>query len=107
MIRHIVWWTLKEQANGRTADENAWHILKSSASLRVIPEMLSLEVSRKIEASSSVPAGIVLTTTHKNMEELDAYRNNPVHLQFAAMLNELVNSRNVIDFEFDPDSSGV
>lgn len=105
MIRHIVWWTLKDKANGKCAEENAWHILKSSAVLHEIPEMLSLEVSRIIEPTSSVAVGIVLTTTHKNMEGLESYRNNPIHLQFVAMLNELVNSRNVIDFEFDPDKN--
>lgn len=107
MIRHIVWWSLKDEANGKTADENAWDLLKASSSLRAIPEMLSLEVSRRVEESSSVRAGLVLTTTHKNREDLESYRNNPIHLQFAAKLNELVCSRNVIDFEFDPDTSGV
>ena len=101
MIRHIVWWTLKEKADGKSAEENAWHILQLSSALMEIPEMLSLEVSQKVEKTTTVQAGLVLTTTHKNMEELEKYRNNPIHLQFAALLNELVSSRNVIDFEFD------
>ncbi len=101
MIRHIVWWTLKEHANGRTRDENAMHILKSSAMLHGLPSLRSIEVSSKVEGSTTVPAHVVLTTTHDNIEDLQAYANDPVHLEFAGMVKELVSSRNAIDFTFE------
>lgn len=103
MVRHIVWWTLKNEAGGRTADENAWHIQQASAMLHGMPSLMTIEVSAKVEASTTVPAKVVLSTTHKNMADLETYRNDPVHLQFAAMVNELATSRNAIDYALDED----
>lgn len=103
MVRHIVWWTLKDQAEDRTADENAWRIQQASAMLHGMPNLLTIEVSSKVQPSTTVPAKVVLTTTHKNMADLEAYRNDPVHLQFAAMVNELATSRNAIDYALDED----
>lgn len=98
MIRHIVWWTLKEHSHGRSAAENAWHIQQASAMLHGMPEVISVEVSAKVQPSSTVPAQVVLFSTHNNMEALEAYKNNPVHLKFAEMVTELSLTRNCIDY---------
>lgn len=98
MIRHIVWWTLKEHSHGRSAVENARHIQEASAMLYGMPELISVEVSAKVQPSTTVPAQVVLFSTHKDMEALESYKNNPVHLKFAEMVTELSNSRNCIDY---------
>lgn len=103
MVRHIVWWTLKEQANGRTAVENAWHIQQASAMLHGMPALISVEVSAKVQPSTTVPCQVVLMSTHKDMEDLQKYKDNPVHLQFAKMVTELSTSRNAIDYALDKD----
>ena len=46
MVRHIVWWTLKPEAEGRTAAENAKLIKQRlEALMGQIPSLKSLEVS--------------------------------------------------------------
>ena len=45
MIRHIVFWKLKDTAEGKTKQENAEHIKKSLESLKgIIPGMIDAEV---------------------------------------------------------------
>lgn len=101
MIRHIVWWELKEHAEGHSAAENAWRIEQVSAMLHGLPSLLSVEVSSKIQPSSTVPCQLVLTTTHKTMEDLAEYRTDPVHVQFVSLINAVCSSRNVIDYGFE------
>lgn len=101
MIRHIVWWTLKEFAEGRTAPENAWHIQQTSAMLHGMPALISVEVSAKVQPSTTVPAQVVLMSTHKDMEDLQKYKDNPVHQQFADMVGKLAASRNAIDYALE------
>ena len=46
MVRHIVWWTLKPEAEGRTAAENAKLIKQRlEALMGQSPSLQSLEVS--------------------------------------------------------------
>ena len=97
MIRHIVWWTLEDEAG---AEENLKRLLAESESLRGIPALKSLEISGKIEGTSTVPCGLVLTTTHDSMAKLDEYQKNPIHVKFGELLKTMVNSRNCIDFEY-------
>lgn len=103
MIRHIVWWTLKERANGRSIAENIEHIRAASAMLHGMPALLSIEVSAKVLPSSTEPAQIVLMSTHKTTEDLEQYRVNPVHLQFAKLIGEVASSRHCIDYGIDED----
>lgn len=102
MIRHIVWWTLKEHAKGKSMAVNLSHIQAASAELHGLPSVHTIQISAKVLPSTTVPAQLVLTTTHKTMEDLEAYKIDPVHVNFAKMLEEYVTSRNCIDFSFEP-----
>lgn len=99
MIRHIVWWTLKEHAEGRSAMENAQSIKEASGVLAGIPGVLSCEVSFRIEPTSTVPAQLVLTSTHEDAAALAAYQVNPVHMDFAGLIKAVCSSRSCLDFE--------
>lgn len=105
MIRHIVWWNLKDQADGREAAANVWHIQQASAMLHGDPNVVTIEVCNKVEPSTTVPAQSVLTTTHKTIEDLEAFRSTPVYKQFMDMVNKLALSHDVIDFSVDLDPS--
>lgn len=109
MVRHIVWWTLKDQADGRTADENVWHIQQASAMLHGLPWINTIEVCNKVQPSTTVPANVVLTVTLNDMEALENYHKDPVHVQFAQMVDKLADSRNVIDYvvDLDPALAGM
>lgn len=99
MIRHIVWWTLKEKAEGRTAEENAWRLEELSVMLRGMSSVRTLEVSSKIEPGTTVPAQFVLVSTHDDRDALKSYAADPVHLEFAAIVKAVAQERNAIDYE--------
>ena len=66
MVRHIVWWTLKPEAEGRTAAENAKLIKQRlEALMGQIPSLKSLEVSYDFLPTCTMPVNVILMTTPK------------------------------------------
>lgn len=100
MIRHIVWWTLKEEFSGDKAAETLESLLEAAQVLRDLPSVKSFEMSASIEASTTLPCQLILTTTHDSMERLDEYQLDPIHVQFAENLKLRVASRSCVDFEY-------
>ena len=98
MIRHIVWWTLQEEADGHSAEENARRIQEASAILSGIPSVRSLEVTYQIQPTSTVPAQVVLQSVHDDMDGLKAYAEHPVHLEFARLVKAVSASRQALDY---------
>ncbi|MCH5276486.1 MAG: Dabb family protein [Desulfovibrionaceae bacterium] len=101
MIRHIVWWTLKDRADGFSAAQNAQRILAASAALKDIPAVHSVEVSADIEPSSTARAQIVLQSTHDSPEALQEYAVHPVHLEFARLIQAACENRQALDYRVD------
>ena len=102
MIKHVVMWKLKENANGASGLENA----------KKIKQMLE-ELTAKIEQIKYLQVGInentgdlssydaCLITVFDNIEELDLYQNHPDHKAVSAFVAEVRESRAVVDFEVD------
>lgn len=101
MIRHIVWWTLKPAADGKSASEIARTVQLASAPLREISSVRSVDVSAKIEPSSTVPCQVILVSTHDSMADLEAYKKDPVHMRFAQLITAVAASRSCIDYELE------
>ena len=81
MVRHIVWWTLKPEAEGRTAAENAKLIKQRlEALMGQIPSLKSLEVSYDFLPTCTMPVNVILMTTHDDAEGLKAYAEHPAHV---------------------------
>lgn len=99
MIRHIVWWTLKPEAMGKKAHENAIEAKEQSKMLHGIAFAQSIEVSITIEPSTTVPAQVVLMSAHADMAALNAYKNDPAHVKFAELITAISDSRNCIDYQ--------
>lgn len=100
MLHHIVWWTLKEEAEGRTAEENGKRLVELGNALQgQLDELLSIECSVNIAPTSTTPAHFVLHSTHKNAEGLAAYAAHPAHLAFGKELKPCVDSRQALDYE--------
>ena len=92
MVRHIVWWTLKPEAEGRTAAE---------ALMGQIPSLKSLEVSYDFLPTCTMPVNVILMTTHDDAEGLKAYAEHPAHVAVGKELIKLVTeSRQAIDYTF-------
>lgn len=101
MIRHIVWWTLKEQADGHGAAENALRIQHASAVLHGIPGVKKVELSIKVESTTTVPAQIVLMGEYDDMAALQAYSIHPEHKKFVELIRSVCDSRSCIDYVVD------
>ena len=99
MLTHIVWWTLKPEALGRTAAENAALLKERLEALRgKVPSLKELHVGVDMLDSCTEEAGIVLVTRHDDAEGLAAYIAHPEHHAVGVVLKEVVASRRAIDF---------
>ena len=99
MLTHVVWWTLKPEAQGRTAVQNAALLKERLEALRGrIPSLKEITVGVEVLGSSTEEAGLVLISRHDNAEGLAAYVNHPEHQAVGVILKELVATRRAIDF---------
>ena len=100
MIKHIVMWKFKEEAEGKSRDENIRIIKKELEDLvGVIPQIRELEVGiNKTVADTAFDA--VLVSTFDSMEDLKAYREDPRHKKAAAYNKLCRKDRVVVDYEF-------
>lgn len=100
MIRHIVWWTLKDEADGHTAGENAQRIkTMGEALLEKVPSLKSIEIGIDIKESTTLPAQVVLVSTHDDLAGLKAYAEHPEHLKLGELVKATTTSRQAIDYE--------
>lgn len=98
MVRHIVFWTLKEEAEGRTKWENA-KIIKErlEALVGVIDGLVDAEVGIN-ENGGEYDA--VLLSTFESMDALKAYDVHPEHEKVRAFVKKVNVSRVAADYTF-------
>jgi len=101
MIKHIVMWTMKDQAEGRDKAANAAEMKARLLALPAkVPLVVDMEVAIGAEIFASVPpTDIVLYTTFCTREELQAYAVHPLHLEVVEFIKKVVSERRVVDFE--------
>lgn len=106
MIRHIVWWTLKPEAEGRSAAEKALLIKQRLEALRdQIPGLVSIDVALDFLESSTLPVQVLLTSVHENAEALKVYASHPKHVAIGQeLVSRVTSSRQAIDAVFEPSS---
>ena len=95
MIRHIVFWDLKECPE---AAAHAAEIKAASPMLESIPGVLSVEVSIEPEPTTTVCAKVVLQSAHETPEDLAAYAVHPTHLEFAKLIKAYCEKRQALDY---------
>lgn len=99
MLRHIVWWTLKPTAEGRTAAENAqWIKEYGEALLGKIPSLKTIEISYIFAETITVPVGVLLHSTHEDEAGLLAYAQHAEHQAYGEIVKKVTSSRQAIDF---------
>lgn len=99
MLKHIVWWELKDEADGYTAKENAERIKNICEKFKdKINGLINIEVSYDIKETSTVKAQIVLQTEHNTVEDLSLYANHHEHLKLVDVIKKVTSSRNCIDY---------
>lgn len=99
MLKHIVWWTLKDEAEGATGVENGRKMLEMLRGLEGrIPSLRSIDVSMEFLGSTTEPCQIILLSTHDDAEGLKAYAEHPEHMKCVEFIKKIVASRKAIDF---------
>lgn len=99
MVKHIVFWKLKDEANGNDKAANA----------RLIKEKLE-DLNEKIEGLVKVEVGINFLDSPANYdvalysevaskEALDFYQNHPLHQAVLPFVREVVSGRIAVDYE--------
>lgn len=98
MLKHIVMWKLKPEAEGKTKAENAlWMKEHLEALVGVVPEACSLQVGVNVK-ESEMAYDAVLISTFENEEALAAYKVNPRHVEISSYCKKIRESRVVVDF---------
>lgn len=100
MVKHIVFWKLKDEANGMSKAENAAAIKQKLEDLKgKIEGCIKLEVGFDF-LHSAESADVVLYSEFESKEALDFYANHPLHKAVMPFIAEARSERRVVDYEF-------
>ncbi|MBE6841680.1 MAG: Dabb family protein [Ruminococcus sp.] len=100
MIRHIVMFTLLEEANGKTKKENLAEAVEKAKALKdKVPSLRNYSVVTNYEKADRTNYDIALVCDFDDMNGLDEYQNHPDHKAFGAFLKNIRDGRACIDFE--------
>lgn len=99
MIKHIVFWKLKEEANGMSKAENARQIKEKLEGLNgKIEGCIRLEVGFDF-LHSPESADVVLYSEFESREALEHYAGHELHKAVMPFIAEARNERRVVDYE--------
>ncbi len=99
MIKHIVMWQMKENALGKSKEENAKTMQEM---LTALPAKIGL--AQKLEITSNIfgadpKCDIVLYSEFATKEDLKTYAVHPEHVKCLDFIKQVVDKRSVVDFE--------
>jgi quinol monooxygenase YgiN len=99
MIKHIVFWKLKDEANGLNKQENAQAIKQKLEALKgQIEGLIDIEVGFDF-LQSPESADVVLYSTFTDKAALDFYQQHPLHKAVMPFIGEARSERRVVDYE--------
>ncbi|OGR38028.1 MAG: stress responsive protein [Desulfovibrionales bacterium GWA2_65_9] len=99
MIKHIVMWTLKDEAEGAGKAANAQRMKELLSALTpLIPVIRELEVGVDVFAASPA-CDVILYTAFDTRADLDAYQAHPEHQKVVGFVKQVAASRSVVDYE--------
>lgn len=99
MIRHIVMWKLKEQAEGGTRAENVQKmraLLEGCSAVSPGTREFQVGIAAPGEASTY---DIVLVSTFEDQAALDVYQNHPEHEKAKGFIGKVRDTRQCVDYE--------
>ncbi len=98
MIRHIVLFKFKEEAEGRSKKENVLLTKKMLEALPAkIPQILNSKVSVNTEGANGENADLILISDFESLEALNEYIVHPDHKAVGSFMGPLRESRAGID----------
>lgn len=99
MIKHIVMWTLKENAEGNTKEQNAKLIKEKLEGLfGKVPQIKKIEVGVSYRHDKE-DWDVVLISEFESKKDLDEYQNHPIHNVVAQFIGKVREKRACVDFE--------
>lgn len=99
MIKHIVMWKLKDEAEGNLKVRNAEIMKEKLESLEnKVKELKSIEVGINIEESAQA-FDVVLYSEFDSVDELNIYQVNEEHVKVASFVRSVVIDRVVVDYQ--------
>jgi hypothetical protein len=99
MIKHIVFWKMKETAEGASGIENATKMVELLHDLKgKVPTLLSIEAGIDFNRSNAA-WDLALYTSFQNVEDLNKYQIHPEHQKVAAFIKAVTADRCVVDYE--------
>lgn len=94
MIKHVVMWKFKKGEEAKVE-----MFLKGLQSLKgQIEEIKNLEVGKNSNLKNEYDA--ILISEFETMEDLEAYQKDPRHLEVGAIIKEIKEERQAIDYEY-------
>lgn len=99
MVKHIVFWKLKEYAEGRDRAANARLIRERLEALGGrIPGLLKIEVGLDF-LHGDTSSDVTLYSELESREALDAYQAHPEHQAVIPLIRALTSERRSVDYE--------
>src|SRR5690625_3859551 len=102
MIRHIVMWKLKEQAEGGDDKKNAEKLKLILEGLKTtIDEIKNVEVGIQINPEDPEGMDVVLICDFANELDFKMYTRNPHHQKAVRFINAVAEKRLFVDYHVD------
>lgn len=99
MIKHIVMWTFRDRAEGRSRQENIHLAAERLQGLRdKIDTVRHLEIGHNINVSEGA-YDLALYSEFEDREGLEIYQKHPEHLKAVEFLRKVRDQRVVVDYE--------
>lgn len=105
MIRHVVMWKLKDEAEGATKDKNAEKMKLILEGLKVkIEEIKNVEVGINItdnDEETGSPYDVVLISDFETELDYTMYTRNDHHKKAVSFIDSVIEERHFVDYEVD------
>jgi hypothetical protein len=99
MIKHIVFWTFKDEALGKSGAENIEEAVERLSTLPdKIPQIKEFEAGRNV-TDSTAAYELALYSVFDSLADLAIYRDHPAHQEVAAFIGKVVKERAVVDYK--------
>jgi hypothetical protein len=100
MIKHIVFFGLADNAEGKSKAENAVIIKSELENLKhLIPQIKKIEVGINYPNAPKTNYDIALYSEFDTFEDIDIYQEHPEHKKVAAYIGKVRISRAAVDYE--------
>ncbi len=99
MIKHIVFFNLKDQAEGASKEENAQKINEVLSALPVKINEIKLYEFGINFADSPSAMDYCLISGFDSAEDLNNYRKHPAHVEALEFIKKVISESLVVDFE--------